>query len=308
MDSYRYGFQNQEKDNEIKGAGNSVNYKYRMHDPRVGRFFAVDPLASKYPWNSPYAFSENRVLDAVELEGLEAQWLIDLLGAKATNTGKSKLIIIADEQLYEACKEKLISHGYDAIYVKPKNENLELDEDGNYQSYAINLSDYRELTLSFLSEHKLEGLESLTIIGHGNEEGINIEYSCGSGQKDVERITSIAIAHFSDSKTNNNGSCFDNAIKDYEKLVNCVQQNGDFVVVHCLVGNDPYFAEKTVELSSKNINVFVPLDKCAVLKGDFINTPLSKSDGCGWTVTNKEGTTNLNSSIMLTEEGVEKFE
>ncbi len=70
-DGYRYGFQGQEKDDEIKGEGNSLNYTYRMYDPRVGRFFAVDPLASKYPWNSPYAFSENRVVDGVELEGLE---------------------------------------------------------------------------------------------------------------------------------------------------------------------------------------------------------------------------------------------
>lgn len=68
---YRYGFQSQEQDDEIKGAGNSVNYKYRMHDPRIGRFFAVDPLAPKYPHNSPYAFSENRLIDGVELEGLE---------------------------------------------------------------------------------------------------------------------------------------------------------------------------------------------------------------------------------------------
>ena len=68
---YRYGFQGQEMDNEVKGAGLSVNFKYRMHDPRLGRFFAVDPLAAKYPWNSPYAFSENRVIDGIELEGLE---------------------------------------------------------------------------------------------------------------------------------------------------------------------------------------------------------------------------------------------
>ena len=64
-------FQGQEKDNEIKGIGNSINYKFRMYDPRIGRFFAVDPLTAKYPWNSPYAFSENRVIDGVELEGLE---------------------------------------------------------------------------------------------------------------------------------------------------------------------------------------------------------------------------------------------
>ena len=68
---YRYGFQNQEKDNEMKGEGNSVNYLFRMHDPRLGRFFAVDPLASNYSYNSVYAFSENRLIDGVELEGKE---------------------------------------------------------------------------------------------------------------------------------------------------------------------------------------------------------------------------------------------
>jgi RHS repeat-associated protein len=68
---YRYGFQGQEMDNELKGEGNSLNYEFRMHDPRVGRFFAVDPLSHKFSWNSPYAFSENRVIDGLELEGLE---------------------------------------------------------------------------------------------------------------------------------------------------------------------------------------------------------------------------------------------
>ncbi|MCD9567117.1 RHS repeat domain-containing protein [Tenacibaculum maritimum] len=78
-DSYSYGFQGQEKDDEIKGEGNSINYKYRMHDPRVGRFFAVDPMFHDYLWNSPYAFSENRVIDAKELEGLEASLAINNL-------------------------------------------------------------------------------------------------------------------------------------------------------------------------------------------------------------------------------------
>jgi len=69
--SYRYGFQGQEKDDEIKGNGNSLNYKFRMHDPRIGRFFAMDPLAKKYPWYTPYQFSGNKVIHMVELEGLE---------------------------------------------------------------------------------------------------------------------------------------------------------------------------------------------------------------------------------------------
>ncbi len=76
-DGYRYGFQGQEKDDEIKGEGNSLNFTFRMHDPRVGRFFAVDPITHEYPWNSPYAFSENRVVDAIELEGLESKVIIN---------------------------------------------------------------------------------------------------------------------------------------------------------------------------------------------------------------------------------------
>ncbi|KUJ59229.1 hypothetical protein AR687_24230 [Flavobacteriaceae bacterium CRH] len=69
---YRYGFQGQEKDDEIKGGeGNSLNYAFRMHDPRIGRFFAVNPLEAKYPFYSPYQFSGNRLIDMVELEGLE---------------------------------------------------------------------------------------------------------------------------------------------------------------------------------------------------------------------------------------------
>jgi RHS repeat-associated protein len=71
VDSYRYGFQGQEMDDEIKGEGNSINFTFRMYDPRGGRFLSNDPLAKSYPWTSPYVFSENRVIDGVELEGAE---------------------------------------------------------------------------------------------------------------------------------------------------------------------------------------------------------------------------------------------
>ncbi len=71
-EKYRFGFQGQEKDDEISGTtGGHISYKYRIHDTRIGRFLSIDPLTAKYPYNSPYAFSENRVIDGIELEGLE---------------------------------------------------------------------------------------------------------------------------------------------------------------------------------------------------------------------------------------------
>jgi RHS repeat-associated protein len=65
---YRYQFQNQEVAEEFWGG--AVSYKYRIEDPRLGRFFSVDPLAPMYPHNSPYAFSENDFIACVGLEGL----------------------------------------------------------------------------------------------------------------------------------------------------------------------------------------------------------------------------------------------
>lgn len=67
-DVSRFGFQNQIKDLEL----NSIHFKYREYSPAYGVFSSIDPLWAKYPWNSPYAFSENRVVDSNELEGLES--------------------------------------------------------------------------------------------------------------------------------------------------------------------------------------------------------------------------------------------
>ncbi|PXY43144.1 hypothetical protein DMB68_22365 [Flavobacterium hydrophilum] len=102
-ESYRYGFQGQEKDDEIRGGeGNSLNYTYRMHDPRIGRFFAVDPLANKFSWNSPYAFSENRVMDGIELEGLEFVNLNKTLFVNRVNYLKNNPIAI-NQRLSGTC-------------------------------------------------------------------------------------------------------------------------------------------------------------------------------------------------------------
>ncbi len=71
LSGYPFGFQGQEKDDEVKGNGNSIAFSYRIHDPRIGRFLSIDPLYKEYPWNSSYAFSENRVIDGIDLEGRE---------------------------------------------------------------------------------------------------------------------------------------------------------------------------------------------------------------------------------------------
>src|SRR5690606_5160001 len=70
-DKYRFGFNGQEKVNEWSGVGNYNDFLFRGQDSRIGRFLSVDPVASDYPWNSPYAFAENNVIEGKDLEGRE---------------------------------------------------------------------------------------------------------------------------------------------------------------------------------------------------------------------------------------------
>ena len=70
-DGYRYGFNGVTRDDGIRGVGNSYEFKYRGYDTRLARFYAVDPLASKYPHYSTYQFAGNTPIKYIELEGLE---------------------------------------------------------------------------------------------------------------------------------------------------------------------------------------------------------------------------------------------
>lgn len=86
-----------EKDDEVKGAGNSVSFKYRIHDPRLGRFLSVDPLGHDYPWNSTYAFAENDVIRSIDLEGLERAIVI----ANTGSDGKTHSAVITDKKIIQ---------------------------------------------------------------------------------------------------------------------------------------------------------------------------------------------------------------
>lgn len=70
--NYRFGFQGQEKDDEVHGStGTSYDFGARMLDPRVGRWLSLDPLGAKYPAITPYAFALNSPLLFMDPNGKE---------------------------------------------------------------------------------------------------------------------------------------------------------------------------------------------------------------------------------------------
>ncbi|MDR5591675.1 RHS repeat-associated core domain-containing protein [Christiangramia sp. SM2212] len=66
---YRYGFNGMENDNELKGEGNSIDYGARMYDPRIGRWFAPDPMEHLLPSSSTFSYANNNPVILVDSEG-----------------------------------------------------------------------------------------------------------------------------------------------------------------------------------------------------------------------------------------------
>jgi hypothetical protein len=72
--SYRYGFNGQEKSDEISGAGNHYTAEFWEMDPRLGRRWNIDPVVK--PFESGYACFGNNPI-----------WFIDHNGADTTISG-----------------------------------------------------------------------------------------------------------------------------------------------------------------------------------------------------------------------------
>lgn len=111
---YRYGSQGEFKDDEVYGFGNLYAFDYRMQDARLNRFWSPDPLRMKYPWNSDYAFAENKLVQSLEMEGLEAESTEYLIFKNSS--GKTEITVTNDRLTGQ------LGYGNNGIYVGVRDE------------------------------------------------------------------------------------------------------------------------------------------------------------------------------------------
>ena len=67
---YRFSFNGMEKDDEVKGVGNSLDFGARIYDSRLGRFLSLDPLKDEFRGYSNYSFSINNPILFIDKNGL----------------------------------------------------------------------------------------------------------------------------------------------------------------------------------------------------------------------------------------------
>jgi RHS repeat-associated protein len=66
---YRFTFNGMEKDDEVKGVGNSLDFGARIYDSRLGRFLSIDKLFKESAFQSPYVFAGNSPTYCIDKNG-----------------------------------------------------------------------------------------------------------------------------------------------------------------------------------------------------------------------------------------------
>ncbi len=166
---YRYGFNGQEQDDEVKGNGNSLSFTFRFYDPRLGRFLSVDPVFAEYPWNSPYAFAENDVIRARDLEGAEKQYAID----GSIFLGPIDIKPINEEKL-KSNPALLSNHNLSAV-----NMMILLDKESNQTPYptkssTVSATPPPAIDFNISTEIGVKGKAKAKILGFGGELSLGV--------------------------------------------------------------------------------------------------------------------------------------
>ena len=182
---YRYGFNGKELDKEDPI---QYDYGFRIYDPRLVRFKSVDPLTKDYPWNSTYAFAENRLIDGIDLDGRERYYTAD--GKLLGKYGTSKEMRIVKQSFVDALIKANVN--INSIISKPPNPNTINIFNNQSQTAHLNTEANQTKVLSNWAIQnrttEREKVMSLFTLKIDNPDGksqtdVFIEGSTGAGEK-----------------------------------------------------------------------------------------------------------------------------
>jgi RHS repeat-associated protein len=134
-ETYKYGFNDMLKDDELKGNSNSYDFGARIYDPRLGRWLSRDPHESKYPAVSGYNFSLNSPLLFKDPDGKDAIITVTTVGNITTVTFSSTVYLTGkgvDQKFIDECQEMINSINNKGLGYQKDGKTLLLKLDVKY--------------------------------------------------------------------------------------------------------------------------------------------------------------------------------
>lgn len=121
---YRFGFNGMERDDEVKGVGNSLDFGARIYDSRLGRWFSPDPLNQ---FNSLYLAMGNTPIIAYDVDGMWVPVVSkDGKLQLVAEEGDNQVTLLKYFNSQDVFKKSILQFQkvYKAGDIQPLNENL----------------------------------------------------------------------------------------------------------------------------------------------------------------------------------------
>lgn len=147
---YRFGFNGQEKDDEVSGEGNEYDYGARIYNSRLGRWLTTDAKEKKYPGVTPYAYALNSSIIFKDPDGNDV--IVAFTGGP---DGGGKRVSLMDAKT----TGQVVAHAYEAATAK----GVKLD--GAVFAPGVTSGSAVDNALAFISDNYTSG-EKLIIYGY----------------------------------------------------------------------------------------------------------------------------------------------
>lgn len=257
---YRRGFNGMEKDDEIKGGGNSYDFGARIYDPRLGRFLSRDPLTSRYPFFSPYLYSANNPIRLIDVGGGSAG---DPIAESYNNTGSVMIIIAREgESKLDAHYNKMSANGWDYVVVN----NIEDANTWMQKTYGKDNSK----------------INNLIITAHGNKRGAmvtNVDPSKPSPYDETTTIYNSDLENYNPKSSTPQNKAISNLVDIGGNL----SENAIVTFVDCGAGGNPEFVNSVADVLSEKNGQNITMYSSNGYVGDVIQT----NDNCDIIMTNQ---------------------
>ncbi len=142
-EAYSWGFNGMQKDDEISGSGNNLDFGARIYDSRLGRFLSIDPLKSNFAFMTGYSFAMNTPIRYIDKNGESIFDDMKVFFSRSWN----KITKGTFETNYEIA-QRMRNQVHEKVL-----ENLK-----NYSEYNDDLSVLNGLPQSCMSESYLKGV------------------------------------------------------------------------------------------------------------------------------------------------------
>jgi len=168
-----------ERDDEVKGGGNSYTTEFRQYDPRLGRWLSIDPAMAKYPDWSPYVFAFDNPIWFHDPNGDDPPTVKEIVSAgKKSSTTFAGLLKVNKISTENAADIIFFNAKQNATLPSTKNANIVLTQSDDIKFQVIKLT------------HELTNRKNVDVLRNASSD---VESGKISPQEYAKKLTQIEV-------------------------------------------------------------------------------------------------------------------